>query len=389
MSILNVLRRIDYCLLPRNLNEQFSPYVWLIYLPLFFVPVIIFHQNPMDWVLTAVASLAFLGLYFHAYWVKSQNVIYHIGAIILIGTLATFVTATACTLFIYAGAFCSKLNPLKYAVSVLIGLLLWIIAISWVFEFEVYFYMPALTFSLIVGILNIYQCALYQNKQELILSRKETQRLAQIAERERIARDLHDLIGHTFSVITLKADLAGRLIDKGQDKNLEKARIEIKQLEEISRNALSQVREVVSGYRSSDLLSELANAKNVFGSVDIKFEYQFENIHEQQIDLDSVSNKELAIVLRELVTNIIKHAKASHVTVTIKHADGMIVLAIQDDGQGFEHSRHKGFGIKGIEERIKELQGFVNIKTGGEYSGTLSEIALPMLKNSAIGDPSL
>jgi two-component system sensor histidine kinase DesK len=249
-----------------------------------------------------------------------------------------------------------------------------------------YFYQPALIFTLIVGILNIYQCALHQNKQELILSRKETQRLAQVAERERIARDLHDLIGHTFSVITLKADLAGRLLDKGLDNDLEKARTEIKQLENISRDALSQVREVVSGYRTSDLLSELANAKNVFGSVDIDFYYQFENIDEQQIELDNTSNKELAIVLRELVTNIIKHAKATQVSATITHENGKIVLAMQDDGQGFENFQHKGFGLKGIEERMQKLKGFVSIKTGGDYTGTLSKIGLPMSKQTATRD---
>jgi two-component system sensor histidine kinase DesK len=234
--------------------------------------------------------------------------------------------------------------------------------------------MPAIVFTSIVGIINIYQDALNKNKQALILSRKETQRLAQVAERERIARDLHDLIGHTFSVITLKADLAGRLLDK----DLDKARTEIKQLEEISRSALSQVREVVSGYRSSDLLSELANAKNVLGSLDIGFSYHFEYIDEQQIELDPSSNKELAIVLRELVTNIIKHAKASQVSATIKNQNGNIVLVMHDNGQGFKNNHLQGFGIQGIKERIEALKGFVNIKTGGEFSGTSSEIGLPI-----------
>lgn len=380
---MGIFRKLDSWLLPRNLNEPFSPYVWLIYLPLFFVPVVLFHQDPMDLVWTLLALFAFLALYFHAFWVKGQDVIYHILAITLLGTFIALVTPTASTLFIYAGAFCCRLNPLKYAVAVLIALLLWITAISWFFKFEFYFYLPTLVFTLIVGILNIYHYALHQNKQALILSRKETQRLAKIAERERIARDLHDLIGHTFSVITLKADLAGRLLDKGLDKDLEKARTEIKQLEDISRDALSQVREVVSGYRSSDLLSELANAKNVFASVDIAFHYQFENIDEQQIELDTASNKELAIVLRELVTNIIKHAQATHVTVTIKHENDKIVLAMQDNGQGFENSHHQGFGIKGIEERIQKLQGVVSIKTGGDYRGTLSEIGLPMATRDA------
>ena len=216
------------------------------------------------------------------------------------------------------------------------------------------------------------------------MSREETQRLAKVAERERIARDLHDLIGHTFSVITLKADLAGKLLDK----DLEKAREEVKQLETISRDALSQVREVVSGYRTSDLLSELANAKHVLASMSIQFEYRFEGLGDKESietnlekHLDAKSNKELAIVLRELVTNIIRHAKADEVDAVIKREDGNIVLTVKDNGQGFDNQEHKGFGIKGIEERINKLSGFVVIKSGKPHEGTLSEIGLPaMLK---------
>jgi len=213
----------------------------------------------------------------------------------------------------------------------------------------------------------------------LILSRKETQRLAKVAERERIARDLHDLIGHTFSVITLKADLAGRLLDK----DVNKARVEIKQLEDIARDALSQVREVVSGYRTSDLLSELANAKNVFAGVDIHFSYHFENLDEKFIDINTVVNKELAIILRELVTNILRHANAHNVTVSIKKRNEKIVLSVFDDGQGFEQTNPSGFGIKGIEERVSQLVGTLLIQSGGSFKGTLSEVALPI---SGLGD---
>lgn len=369
-----MLRKIDAWLLPRSLSEQFSPYVWLIYLPLYFVPIMLFYKEPIELLWAGLTLVVFLGLYFHAYWVKRQQTIYHIIGIVTLGTLAAFVAPTANTLFVYAGAFCSRLQPVKYSVAMLVSILLWIVCISWLFNFNLYFYFPALIFTTVVGLIQIYQCALDKNKQALILSHKEIQRLAQVAERERIARDLHDLIGHTFSVITLKADLAGRLLAK----DLDKARTEVQQIEDISRQALSQVREVVSGYRTSDLLSELANAKNVLASLDINFDYQFENIQEEQLELDNASNKELAIVLRELVTNIIKHAKASQVTATIKQLDGKILLTVQDDGQGFKTNQHSGFGIKGMEERMQKLKGFIKIKSGGEVTGTLSEICLPM-----------
>ena len=112
--------------------------------------------------------------------------------------------------------------------------------------------------------------------------------------------------------------------------------------------------------------------------MDIDFHYHFDNLDEQQIDLAPSANKELAIVLRELVTNIIRHANASSVTAVIKQQNGHIVLSVQDNGRGFEKGQHKGFGIQGIEERIRNLKGTVNVQTGGDFSGTLSEIGLPI-----------
>tara|TARA_R110000744_G_scaffold172532_1_gene291229 strand:+ start:10653 stop:11819 length:1167 start_codon:yes stop_codon:yes gene_type:complete len=381
--VIKVLRKLDNCLLPRNLSEPLTPYLLLIYLPFFFVPVAFTYQNPVELLWAALATLAFLAVYFHCYWAPNNQLIHHIIAILVIGSLAALLTPTANTFFIYAGAMCSRLKSVKFAVATVFGILLWMCAVSFVFKLGIYFYVPGLAFTVIVGLMNTYQYALQQNKQALVLSRKETQRLAKVAERERIARDLHDLIGHTFSVITLKADLAGRLLDK----DLAKARVEIKQLEDIARDALSQVREVVSGYRTSDLLSELANAKNVFAGVDIDFDYQFDNLDEQFIELDPVANKELAIVLRELVTNILRHAKASKVTARIKKQNEQIVLSVYDDGQGYEQGARSGFGIQGIEERVGQLNGTLQVKSGGDFNGTLSEVTLPMQKHSKAHTP--
>jgi two-component system, NarL family, sensor histidine kinase DesK len=373
-NTMTLLKQIDHCLLPRGLAEPYSPYVWLIYLPLFFVPVMVFHHSVWQLVAVGCITLIFLLLYFHSYWVDARSKFWHIIGIIVLGVVAATITPSACTLFIYAAAICHTLKTSKQAYQVLAGIVLTIALISWLFNYEVYFYLPAAVFSLLTGITTIYQHALNEKKQELILSQKETQRLAKVAERERIARDLHDLIGHTFSVITLKADLAGRIVDK----DIDKAKQEIKQIEVISRDALSQVREVVSGYRSSDLLSELANAKNVFASLNIHFDYQLVDIKEEALDSDMTTNKELAIVLRELVTNIIKHAKASHVQVTLARQAQGITLRVQDDGQGMEQGNQErvGFGLTGIQERIAKLHGSVQFAT--HSPGTLSEIYVPL-----------
>jgi two-component system, NarL family, sensor histidine kinase DesK len=383
--MLALLKKIDHWLLPRGLTEPYSPYVWLIYLPLFFAPVIVFHHSLWQLLAVGAISVLFLLLYFHSYWVCTQARLWHIIGIIGLGVVAAFITPSACTLFIYASASCHALKTVKQAYQALAGIVFTVVLISWLFNYEAYFYLPAVVFSLLTGITTIYQYALNEKKQELILSQKETQRLAKVAERERIARDLHDLIGHTFSVITLKADLAGRLLDKGAEKDLEKARQEIKQLETISREALSQVREVVSGYRSSDLLSELVNAKNVFASLNIAFDYQLVGVTETELEYELATNKELAIVLRELVTNIIKHAKATQVSVTLKKQAKGIVLLVQDDGQGMptEQNAVMGFGLVGIHERIEKLKGWVKIAKPESVNGTRSEIYVPLKTISA------
>ena len=375
--MLALLKKIDRLILPRGLAEPYSPYVWLIYLPLFFAPVIYFHHSNWQLVATAAITLGFLLLYFHSYWVPADSKLWHIFGVVLLGVVAAFITPTACTLFIYASAMCHTLNNTRLAYTVLAIILATIALISWVFTYEVYFYLPALVFSLLTGITSIYQQALDDKKRELILSRQETQRLAKIAERERIARDLHDLIGHTFSVITLKADLAGRLLDK----DLEKARNEIKQLETISRDALSQVREVVSGYRSSDLLSELANARHIFASMGVDFDYQLRDLKEAHLNRNMQLNKELAIVFRELVTNIIKHANASTVRVLVtKHQQG-ILLTVEDNGKGMPDMSDKpdlmGNGQRGIHERISKLQGWVKLNARPGQGGTFSQICVP------------
>ena len=379
MSLMvELLKKIDKWLLPRNLEERYSPYVWLIYLPMFFLPVLVFYESTWQLYATALATIGFLIIYFHCYWSNGIAIIWDILAVLVLGLACAFYTPSACTFFIYAAAMCCILPKRIYSYLALAFICVFLALITWLFEFTMYFAMPAIAFSIIVGLINIYQRALAKNKHELVLSKIEIQRLAKVAERERIARDLHDLIGHTFSVITLKADLAGRLLDN----DLKQARSEIKQIETISREALSQVREVVSGYRSSDLLSELANAKHILASMNVEFNYQLIEIKESQLNCDMATNKELAIVFRELVTNIIKHANASKVEVKLNKYQQGVLLSVQDNGKGMPNDLSQdecaGHGLKGISERISKIKGWVKLNSAPAQSGTLSQIYVPL-----------
>ena len=378
--MLKWIKRIDKLLLPPSEENRLAPFVWLVYLSIFYFGLGFLSQENNKWFFGIGATAVFLPLYFHAYWQCGFRVSLNIFAMALLGSYFATVTSGASVFFVYAGAFCARLgNPRRGSLGLLL-LCIWIGAISWVLGLTPYFYVPSIMFTLMIGGVNIYQAEIEKKRRELALSREEVKALARTAERERIARDLHDLIGHTFSIITLKAELAGKLIDS----DIDRAKQEVKQLEEISRDALKQVREVVTGFRTTDLTTELAHAKYVFESNDIHFEYQFTDGASGQEMLDATSSekaemellisKELAVILKELVTNILKHAKASQVSAKIYLDKKHWIMELVDNGVGFQSKRGDGFGLQGISERLSKLSGTITIDSS---VGTKITISVP------------
>ena len=365
------LKKIDSYLLPAGGSFHYGPYIWLVYLAMFFTGLVAYHPVSNSYLYATVGTLLFLVVYFNAFWVSARKIRWHIFLILVIGSTMTHLTPTASVFFVYAAAFCCQLGSTKKAFTGLVVIASWIGLLSLSFGLSPFFYVPALLFSFMVGGINIYQHDISIKRTELILSQQEVRNLARTSERERIARDLHDLIGHTFSVITLKAELAGKLFDK----DIDRARAEILELENISRDALKQIREVVTGYRTSDLNTELAHAKYVLESNEINFEYQFDDIQ-----INDTVNKELAIILKELVTNVLKHAEASKVRAEIKAEESGLVMRVSDNGSGFSKEKVNGFGLKGISERVDKLSGQVEIESNSA-SGSNFTIIVPAEKH--------
>lgn len=190
------------------------------------------------------------------------------------------------------------------------------------------------------------------------------------AERVRIARDLHDILGHTLSLITLKAELAGRLLDHDAGR----AKREIEEVERISRRALTEIREAIAGYRSGDLLAELDNARTALETAGIRVEQHLDPI-EMPVALERV----LALVLREAVTNVLRHAQAKRCSLMLQRMEHAYRLQIHDDGRG--GIGQEGMGMRGIRERIAAIGGSVSWACG---SGTALDVTIPL--DAALGD---
>lgn len=334
-------------LLPDDREEGWTPYAWLIYLSFFLVyPAFERGTTPLRWVETIAGAIVFLVLYFRGYWCDGRRLVAIIAAITLLGAIFYPVNPGAGSFFIYAAAFAGFLASSKQA---LLGILLIeIVAAIEIFAFHVaiWNYAWVIVFVAMVGGINIHYAGVKRSNAKLRLAHDEIERLAKVAERERIARDLHDLLGHTLSLIILKSELASKLADR----DIERARGEIRDVERISREALAQVRGAVRGYRSAGLRYELEAARETLTTAGIRAE-----IDAADVALPATEESVLALAVREAVTNVVRHAQATVCRIAIAQGDGMCIVTIADDGRGGEEAF--GTGLRGMRERVESLGG--------------------------------
>jgi len=198
---------------------------------------------------------------------------------------------------------------------------------------------------------------------ELRAAREEIARLAVAEERLRFARDLHDLLGHSLSLITLKGELAARLLPSSP----EKAATEVRDIEGVTRQALREVREAVAGYRRPTLDEELRSAREMLEAAGISC-----RIEAGADVLPGATDAVLAWAVREGVTNVIRHSRAKHCEIRVTRRDEELRAQITDDGQGPSPERDgasAGSGLSGLAERVAASGGALEAKplTGGGF----------------------
>ncbi|WP_263408119.1 sensor histidine kinase [Terriglobus tenax] len=217
--------------------------------------------------------------------------------------------------------------------------------------------------TVVVCLSNLYYAAQQKSDAKLRMAHEEIEHLATVAERERIARDLHDLLGHTLTVIALKSELAGKLIAQNPDA----AAAEIAEIQQTSRHALAEVREAVLGYRSQGLNAEVDRARKTLATASIKLVCDgLPN------ELPIAEETVLCLAIRESMTNIMRHSGATEVWMRFRFHDGRLNMTVEDNGKG--GVKEEGFGLRGMRERIEALGGRLSIQS---EAGTRLTIDLP------------
>ena len=319
------------------------------------------HATFWHWLFMAGCIGCFLPLHFWAYEDQIQfgvlakavgrRRLMAAGGMTLIGAigLVSGLNYGASTFLIYAAAYVAMVGRPRLGWTLVAGLMLVTVGLFLISQpplpYRWYAFAPALVFIPIIAGMQIFANERTRSDARLHLAHEEVERLAVIAERERIARDLHDLLGHTLSMITLKSELARKLTKTDPVR----AASEMAEVETISRDTLNQVREAVRGYRAKGLAGEIESAKRALKWASVAFD-----MHADAVDLPPRQETALALALREGVTNIVRHSGATHARAELKRDSLGVTFTLTDDGSG---GGAAGNGLAGIRERIERLDG--------------------------------
>ncbi|HEX4005680.1 MAG TPA: sensor histidine kinase [Acidobacteriaceae bacterium] len=345
-------------------TPDWSDFIWLVYAIFFFIEPVSRHSRPY-WLQFSAFFGVFLALYTGLVFARRrwQSYLLLVGMGVL-GIIYCPLNPGTWGVFVYIAAFIPfiteslaiSLGTIAVCCGILIteGILLHITPWAWGF---------GALFTIIVGGTNLFHAQRMRANSKLQMAHEEIEHLAKLAERERIARDLHDVLGHTLSVVVLKSELAGKLMDRDPAR----ARREIGEVEHIARKALTDVREAIRGYRAEGLAAEIDHAHRTLDAAGVTLE-----CGDKPPQLPPAAETVLSLIVREAVTNIVRHAQASHCRLEIEASGEGTALVVEDDGRG--GIRQEGNGLRGMRERVEALGGRFRIESS---QGTRLVIQIP------------
>ncbi len=387
-----------------NINEQeltWEPFLRLSYLLLLFVPLT-WKQTPGEfrsWFFPTLLTLpVFFLLYRHNYRKRWRLTLLDLLPLALLGWALTLVNPLGFTYLVYSAAFA------PYALPGLLRPVLLSVALIILHAAEiVLIHQPSIPLTLVCSVVFItlscvngyFSVEVNRKNAALKQSHEEIRWLGAVAERERIGRDLHDLLGHTLSLIAIKSELAGKLVLRDPDEALR----EIADVTQTARESLKQVRAAVAGMQSASLEEELISATKLLESTGVNL-----TCSGDATGLPTDTKSALAMIVREAVTNIHRHAGASRARIEITMApradhptmgdltalphhrsrSGAVFLLVVDDGRG--GAAATGHGLTGIQARVGSLEGTLQIESAPGH-GTALRVELPLQAQNDLSSP--
>ncbi|SEI46138.1 sensor histidine kinase [Frateuria terrea] len=323
---------------------------------------------------TLLAVPVYLYLYARVYLGPLRQLEWHAAGIAVLGTALWCVNTAGFILPMMAGILLAYSPSWRHWLSGVAAITLLALAKVWLLGGELSLAAGVGLAGLFGGFSNVLYMHSARRDAELRLSQGEVRRLATLAERERIGRDLHDLLGHTLSLVALKSELAKRLaLDEPA-----RAQREMEEVERVARHALTEVRAAVTGMRRSDLAAELVSARLMLEASGVALE----GAVPEGMALPEHIEAPLALVMREAITNIHRHARATRASVALSIGGKGIDMQIGDNGRGGLAAH--GNGVSGMRERVRALGGTLSIDSPPRRGTVLSIHVPPPARASAV-----
>lgn len=319
-----------------------------------------------------IILLLFLVAFYIALWFKDWRLL--VASLIGFTLIIILGIYEGSSMLIFGFTFADLIGRAKTKWHIAVGMmaiaLMFLIVI--LFESETSFQLETEVLIPIMIIQLLFPMLIYYVEKSKKLQSELTEvntQLVQQEERQRIARDLHDTLGHTLTMIKIKTELTSKLVDK----DTVRVKDELSDILATTRTALKQVRELVSDMNFISLESELTHCKQHLqtASISIKMKNNC-----PKLLLASVEETMLSLCLREATTNIIKHSQAKKCRIKMNDIDGILTLNIEDDGVGL-HNQGLGNGLTSMKERMTALHGSASIENLST-NGTIVTLTLPI-----------
>lgn len=353
--------------------EQKMSWVYLLNLTFMLPPLFSVSYSPWQYLWQGLAVVGFLLAYKQAYASDSQQMLKPVLWIILLAALLIPMNPGAVSMLAYASFFIGFACSLRFFSWAMLALMLLLLLLE---QFSLqpwhYYRYIAMAITVAVGLLGRSERGKVLAQQRQLQSQDEIRQLSAMVERERIGRDLHDILGHSLSSIALKADLANKLLQKQQ---LAAAQQQLTELSHIARDSLSQVRQSVSGYRHQGLAAEVV--KLLARLRDAGF---IARLQGEIPSLDCRTETAVILALTELVTNVIRHSNGSYCELRFNRDEQALEICVCDDGS--QSSWPEGNGLSGVRQRLAALNASLDIR---QQMGCAIYIRLPA---AAVGSDS-
>ncbi|WP_233078939.1 sensor histidine kinase [Rheinheimera soli] len=326
--------------------EKRLSWVYLVNLVFYIAPFFYINYNLIQYFWMTLALAAFIGCY---YWIGRSHTTEMLLPIVLMALIASAITPLnygSISMFAYVSFFIGfAYNFRQFLAGVVVLVAVLALLDHFFIKGAPYFLLYGSALVCAIGVLGVLDRIRRLTMLKEQRSAEEIKQLATMVERERIARDLHDIMGHSLSGIVLKADLADKLV---QQQQYQAASQQLQELAFIARESLSQVRQTVSGYKHKGLTGEVQSLSSKLREAGFAVEVQGE-----VPVLSAREETAVVLILTELVTNVLKHSNGDEVQIRFSETEQGNQLMVSDNGKVSELAQ--GNGLTGIQERLAAL----------------------------------